>query len=241
MKRLLPALVLITAACGARTAPAQPSPTELRLPLDIHWVRNSAEYRAAAFQTYRAASERIRAAADSLEPGTWAVILDADETVLDNSEYQRRLAERNASFDNETWNAWVREEAATEVPGSGAFISLVRSLGGRVAIVTNRDEVVCPDTRRNLDALGIRVDVMLCRQPGPSDKNPRFQSVQQGTTAADLPALRVIAWVGDNIQDFPGLTQQTRTGDAAAFAEFGRRYFLIPNPMYGSFESNPHR
>ena len=241
--RLLPAALLITGACASAGAPPQPraEPGAKELPLDVHWVRNSAEYRALTMQIYRAASDRVRALADTLERGGWAVILDADETVLDNSEYQRRITLAGQSFSNDTWNAWVREAAAPPTPGATGFIALVRSLGGRIAIVTNRDEEVCPPTRRNLERLGIVVDVVLCRQPGPSDKNPRFAAVREGSASADLPPLRVVLWVGDNIQDFPGLTQELRNAPEDAFAEFGRTWFVIPNPMYGSFESNPHR
>ena len=82
--------------------------------------------------------------------------------------------------------------------------------------------------------------MLLCQPPGPSDKNPRFQRVQQGTAAPGVPALTVVAWVGDNILDFPALTQSARD-DAAALANFGVRWFVLPNPMYGSWERLPDR
>jgi acid phosphatase len=211
------------------------------LPRDVHWFRNSAEYRAIAIQTFGAASARLRELASSHARGGWAVILDADETVLDNSEYQRRLALGGGTFASDTWNAWVREEAAVAVPGAAGFIRAVRELGGRVAIVTNRDDEVCDATRANLRRLSIEVDVVLCRQLGVSDKNPRFAAVTGGSAAAGLPALVVLLWVGDNVQDFPGLTQDVRAQGEAAFDAFGRTWFVLPNPMYGSWERNPAR
>jgi predicted secreted acid phosphatase len=81
---------------------------------------------------------------------------------------------------------------------------------------------------------------VLCQAPGESDKNPRFRRVQSGTAAPGVPALTVVAWFGDNILDFPGLSQASRE-DPAALAEFGRRYFVLPNPMYGSWTQNPPR
>lgn len=214
-----------------------PEASATALPNDVRWVRSSAEHDALFLQVYRVAEARVRDLATTRRPGTWAVILDADETVLDNSEYQRRLARTGTSFDSDTWNAWVREEAAGVLPGAADFMAAVSDLGGRVAIVTNRDDVVCDATRANLRALGLRPDVVLC-QTGPSDKNPRFTSVRDGTTPAGLPPLEVLVWVGDNIQDFPGLTQAARP-DAAALAPFGERYFILPNPMYGSWERLP--
>jgi predicted secreted acid phosphatase len=120
-----------------------------------------------------------------------------------------------------------------------AFISAVKHLGGRVAIVTNRVESVCGPTRRNLVAVGVDADVVLCRLPGPSAKEGRFRAVQEGTTPAGLPPLRVVAWVGDNVGDFPGGSQALAEADADALIDYGVRFFVVPNPMYGSWESNP--
>jgi predicted secreted acid phosphatase len=80
---------------------------------------------------------------------------------------------------------------------------------------------------------------MLCAPVGgPSDKGPRFEAVARGTTPVGLPPLEVVAFVGDNIRDFPGLGQAIRAQPDAAFAPFGTRFFLLPNAMYGSWERN---
>ncbi|MBK5186737.1 MAG: hypothetical protein JJD97_00755 [Gemmatimonadaceae bacterium] len=165
----------------------------------------------------------------------WAVILDADETVLDNSEYQRQLAVAHASFSAKSWTAWVNERAAVAIPGAPAFTTLVHSLGGRVVIVTNRSLSECDPTRANLRSVGIDADLVVCQPPGEGNKNPRFERVEKGTAAPGVPALTVIAWLGDNIQDFPSLAQAVRN-DSTALGQFGKRFFIIPNPMYGSWE-----
>jgi predicted secreted acid phosphatase len=78
---------------------------------------------------------------------------------------------------------------------------------------------------------------MLCRPDGgPSDKNPRFEAVMNGRTAAGSAPLDIVAFVGDNILDFPQLSQAIKTRGEAAFSEFGVRFFLVPNPMYGSWQ-----
>lgn len=236
-------LAVFAGACATAPAPSAVSdPAEVRTqPNDVHWVRSAAEHRAIFIQTFGHATERVRALATGRQRGSWAVILDADETVLDNSEYQRRLAERGGSFDIDTWNAWVREAAADTLPGAAGFIRTVRELGGRVAIVTNRDDVVCDPTRRNLRDLGVIVDVVLCQTAGESGKDGRFRAVADGTTNAGLPRLDVIAFVGDNIQDFPSTTQQIRDAGPSAFDRFGHDWFIVPNPMYGSWERLPAR
>lgn len=202
-------------------------------------MRTAAEHRALFVQVYRAASDRVRELAATRAAGTWAVILDADETILDNSTYQRRRAAEGLGFSPETWDGWVREAQATALPGAADFLTLVRSLGGRIAIVTNRDDIVCAETRRNIDAVGLATDVVLCRVNGLSDKNPRFDAVREGRAASGLGPLDVVMWLGDNIQDFPALSQDLRRAPDDAFARFGRTYFVLPNPMYGSWERLP--
>jgi 5'-nucleotidase (lipoprotein e(P4) family) len=204
----------------------------------VHWWRNSAERTAVFLQTYRVAGERLRELAAREQRGTWAVIMDADETVIDNSPYQLRRASVNEGYTAESWAAWVNERAAAATPGAVEFTRLVHDLGGRVAIVTNRDDPLCPATRENLRAVNVMADVVLCRPAGQSDKNPRFQAVASGT-GTGLPALKVLMWVGDNIQDFPNLTQEARTRAPQSFEAFGRNYIVLPNPMYGSWERNP--
>jgi predicted secreted acid phosphatase len=63
--------------------------------------------------------------------------------------------------------------------------------------------------------------------------------VTQGAAAPGLPPLQLVLWLGDNIQDFPNLDQTLRAKPDEAFADFGVLYFVIPNPMYGSWERNP--
>lgn len=237
-------LALALSACAGGPAPATPAPqadeaAEPVIPPGLLWVRTAAEHRAVYAEVYGLATAAVEKAAAGRAAGSWAVILDADETVLDNSLYQLRRAQAGLGYSPESWNAWVREAAAPALPGSAAFIRRVHALGGRVAIVTNRDEDVCDATRANLRDVGVEADVVLCKAPGESRKESRFQAVQQGTTPAGLPPMDVLAWVGDNIQDFPGGEQAWRDGTLPD--AFGTRWFALPNPMYGSWQGNPIR
>lgn len=207
-------------------------------PQALHWVRASAEHRAVLLQSYLGAQARLRELAAPHARGTWAVSMDADETVLDNSLYFQRQAERGYLNFTRNWPDFVREAIAPALPGALEFTRLVRELGGRVVIVTNRAEALCPDTRRNLENAGIQVDAVLCRPPGSEDKNPRFAAIEQGVEG--LPPMRVVMWVGDNIQDFPGMVQpQAVAAPDSAYREFGRSWWILPNPIYGSWERNP--
>ncbi len=229
--------VLLGACANAPLAPTAPAAAALPPPTPestgLHWFRDAAEQRVIYLEIYRMAASSVRVQSAGLAPRSWGVILDVDETILDNSDYNKRTHE---AFDKATWATWVNEKHATLLPGTREFIRSVQDLNGRVVLVTNRDESACAVTEANLKALGITYDLILCDKAGDQDKNSRFEAVQTGATGA-LPAIKVLAWVGDNIKDFPKLSQQS-VGDLEAF---GARYFVLPNPMYGSWVGNPYR
>ena len=242
-------LVILVVTSGCRTAgpaappatpttpPATPAGPAVPIPASIRWVRQSAEHRAVFVQTYRIATAYVEREAARRDPGTWAVALDADETVIDNSVYQLERARQGLPFTPESWAAWTHRREAVPLPGALAFLSRVRALGGRIAIITNRTQAQCPDTEAVFHAYGLAYDVMLCRSHDePADKNARLRSVVEGTTSANLPPLELVAVLGDNIQDFPGKSQAIRKQGDEAFAEFGAGFFVLPNPIYGSWE-----
>jgi 5'-nucleotidase (lipoprotein e(P4) family) len=205
----------------------------------LRWTRDSAEHRALDLQVYKAATAHVEQEAARRPSGGWAVVLDADETVIDNSVYQVERERANLPFDAPSWHAWTQRREAVPLPGARAFLARLRELGGRIAIVTNRSVSECPDTEAVFRAHDLAFDVILCKpDAGPGDKNPRFEAVAKGTTPAGLPPLEIVAFVGDNIQDFPSLSQAIRKQGDDAFADFGVRFFALPNPMYGSWERN---
>jgi 5'-nucleotidase (lipoprotein e(P4) family) len=250
----IPGFYLVELTSGPNAAPVTTARARLKLacdgtcesvlpiqPIDegLKWYRRSAERRAATLQAYGLATSVLNQKVADGVPAQWGVILDADETILNNSAYQQARLDLGVGFSPGSWTAWVNQKAATAIDGTAAFTHEVQALGGRVVIVTNRKAVIeCPQTEANLQAVGVVYDAILC-QTDVSDKNPRFAAVAAGTAVAGMPALSVVMFVGDNIQDFPHLTQDIRTQDASAFAAFGDSYILVPNPMYGSFDKNP--
>ena len=197
----------------------------------------SCGYHAALWQVYRLATATIESEARARAAGTWAVVLDADETVISNVTYQAERARQRLPYPQESWHAWVLRREATPLPGAAAFLSRARTLGGRIAIVTNRLQSECPDTEAVFKTHGLAYDVMLCRADGAaSDKNPRFEAVAARRTSIGSSALEIVAFVGDNILDFPGLSQETKAQGDAGFSAFGARFFIVPNSMYGSWQ-----
>jgi 5'-nucleotidase (lipoprotein e(P4) family) len=245
MRRIVFFLALVgsASACATAAVPAtqQPVPaTSTQVSGGIRWFAAAAEQRAAYLQAYRYATATLERRAEGLPAGSWAVILDADETVIDNSPYEIQQARIGVPYDSASWDAWVKRGAARALPGAVAFTSRVHALGGRVVIVTNRDQQYCGVTRDNIIRVGVPADEVLCRTDRANgSKDPRFDAVQAGTAPSTLPPLNVLLWVGDNIQDFPHLSQAIRTAPDSALAGFGERYIVLPNPMYGSWEGNP--
>ncbi|HET8649144.1 MAG TPA: HAD family acid phosphatase [Gemmatimonadales bacterium] len=232
-------LLALLAACAPSGTTVNPTPTpvaaraDTAVPGAIRWVQHSAEHRALYLQVYRNATAAIEHSADTVS-GAWGVVLDADETVIDNSAFELQQAVSHQPYSEDAWAVWVRKRAATALPGAVGFINRAHALGGRVIIVTNRADSLCADTQANLVSAGIRADAVLCKAVGESGKQRRFDAVLQGT--AGLPPLQVLAWVGDNIQDFPHLSQAISQQPDSAFGNFGHTYFMLPNPMYGSWQ-----
>jgi 5'-nucleotidase (lipoprotein e(P4) family) len=235
-------LALLLLACATGTTPtpsaAPAAPTASSgLPDDIAWVEDSAEYEAAVYQAFALATARVDALSAGRAPGSWAVSLDADETVLSNLGYELELEDHSHGFQEHSWRGWVARAKATAIPGATAFLAHVQQLGGKVLIVTNRDEDQRAPTEANLRAAGVPFDLVLMRpQPDASQKEPRWQAVEAGTAAPGMAAMKILLWVGDNIQDFPDLDQSLHGKPASAYAAFGDRYIVIPNPMYGSWK-----
>ena len=238
--------------------------------LAVLWIRTSAEFRSSAEGTYRTALQALRQGlADSgwsAEPSQYggfsalppAVIMDIDDTVLDNSEAQRRAALRDPCTTGFTaiWDAWVAERAAPAVPGAAAFIRAARELQdaeGRpvhIFFITNREcaaragsDASCPqksDTLANLRTLGLDVPTlesdMMLRSERPEWVGEKLLRRQQ--VAAEY---RIVLNLGDDLADFiPGVREQTPPERELARCRhrdwWGARWFVIPNPMYGSWQ-----
>lgn len=222
----------------------------------VAWVQTSVEYRTLAEQTYRAAADRLD---EALKERNWdalvpeergnaatglkpAVVLDVDETVLDNSPYQARLVRDGKEYDEVTWDQWVAEKKAKPVPGVVDFAKAANAKGVTLLYISNRAEHLQEATIANLKAVGLPVaddSVFLglgtfvegCEQNG-SEKNCRRRLAGQ--------KYRVLMQFGDQIGDFVQVTANTREGRDALYAEyndwFGERWFMLPNPTYGSWE-----
>ncbi len=229
---------LVVAAFGLgslATLQGQSAPTAQSL--EIKFVRDSAEYVTITRQTYRLAGDSVRRAAQTAGRTPWAVVLDLDETVLDNSTYQLERAAYGLPFESVSWTAWTERREAASVPGVAEFIATVRQAGGHVAWISNRNTTVANATRANLQTLGVwNDDDRLCLQVD-SQHTKRMRRAEvvtgSGNCAWSGTAMKVAAFVGDQMGDFPAADENIP--DTGSDAAFGRTCFLLPNPMYGDW------
>jgi 5'-nucleotidase (lipoprotein e(P4) family) len=249
-------ILLASGACASRTAPpsAAPAaaPAKAALPDSVVWFRTSVEYRAVTTQAYRLAALMLdRAIADRAwtaaheQTGDFAskppaVILDVDETVLDNSESQERDIREGAAYTEARWAEWCAERRATPIPGALEFTRAAAAKGVTVFYVTNRDRALEPATRDNLAKYGFPLDsgrdTVLTKDEQPewaSDKSSRRRLV-----ARDF---RILLLIGDDFGDFVagarGTMAARRALDESNAAMWGVKWIALPNPMYGSWKT----
>jgi len=240
--------VATAASPAAAPAAATPAPRDTHEQLNAAlWMQTSVEYRMVCESAYRTAAAALDAA---LADRTWsaaveqsgdatdlppAVILDLDETVLDNSRFEGEQALRRQPYTPALWTEWVRLRRAALVPGAKAFLDELRQRGVAVYFVTNRSADEEADTLANLVALGIDAsaeNVMCLRENGwTSDKTVRRQLV--------AATHRIVLLVGDDLGDF--IPARLPVAERAAAAEryaawWGTRWIVLPNPAYGSWE-----
>ena len=211
--------------------------------LAIKYMRDAEEYAALARQVYRMAGEAVARTAPAVGRQAWAVILDIDETALDNSTYELERSAYGLPFEPASWNAWVRRREAGPVPGAAAFVAAVRQAGGHVAWITNRDAVTRDATRENLQSVKLWADDdRLCLQNDPQHtKRARRAEAASGKGAcawSGVP-MRVLAFIGDQMTDFP--ESDEHVPDTGTDAAFGRTCFLLPNSMYGAWTTKVTR
>ena len=204
-------------------------PKAARFSSALNWVTKSREYKAVCLQTYANAWEKVAAAAKK-QKGPWAIVMDLDETVLDNSGYQRRLETSGEAYSQESWEKWVIEEKSGLVPGAKEFIAKVRNLPrGRIIFISNRYARNTEPSRANLQKLGIAEDndIYLLRKDRADLKNIRQKEVLKGTGRMKKHgAFKVLAWFGDAAHDVPDDPK----------LKWGIHKFMIPNPVYGNWD-----
>jgi 5'-nucleotidase (lipoprotein e(P4) family) len=209
----------------------------------ILYMQKAAEYRALAYQAFNIA--RMQLDADEKDRKKLpkaerrkqrAVVVDVDETVLDNSPAQVVQVKNRLPFIQENWTAWINMRRAKAIPGAIDFLNYASRKGARIFYVTNRIEVEKQPTIDNLKTLGfpdVSAETVLVKT-GESSKEARRRSI--------LQTYRIAILMGDNLDDLSNVFE--RKAIDARFAEvdktremFGRKFIVLPNAMYGTWEN----
>ncbi len=218
----------------------------------VAWMQKSAEYRLMTQQTYRYALTQLT---NGVHDRKWtadeyqilqggyehkppAVILDLDETVLDNSPYNARMIMHGTPFSLASWNAWCNEEKADAIPGALEFVKGAEGMGVKVFYLSNREDEVRDATIRNLNQLGFTADEnnVLTKNDEAGrgdDKLSRRASVAESH--------RVVLLIGDSMSDLcegMDVPNTKRRNELAALKSdmLGTRWIMLPNPAYGSWQ-----
>jgi acid phosphatase len=247
---------------GAEPQPAPPcavNPNERGFDANLY-MQTAAEYRACCLQTYQWMAERLRSrlAALSTEGLPPAVVMDLDETVLDNSAFESYLYLKCRNYIPAEWDDWADKhpDEVRLVPGAKNFIATAEQLGVTVVYISNRKAKLKDATIQALKNNGVSTkDIdgrLLLRQDNadplqdPDNKTARRQEAQA--------KYRVLAYAGDNLRDFseefkvPKLADEDRAGQQSAITErlgnvekaayhWGADWFILPNPVYGEWQN----
>jgi acid phosphatase len=241
------------APVAAAPAPTTPADDNLNA---VAWSQTAIEHDLIFVQTYRDAQARLLAAladkqwdalpkddratpAKDLKP---AVVLDIDETVLDNSPYQARLIKNGGEYNEADWAAWCNEQRARALPGVVEFTQFAAKHGIAVIYISNRAKDLDQATLANLRKAGLPVSgpeaflglgtfVEDCEQIG-TEKGCRRQLISH--------KYRVLMQFGDQIGDFVTVLANNASGRQKAMQPYldwiGTRWFVLPNPTYGAWE-----
>jgi len=216
--------------------------------LSTLFVQRSAEYQGLCQQIYRNAAQQLttlldsaqRSSPEELRKRPPAVVLDLDETVLDNSPYAGWQIRHGAAYHSFSWQAWVQKAEATAVPGVQDYLLLAQQLGIKVIFISNRKRSQWKATHQNLGALNLPVDGLdsLLLRHNNSDKQARRDSVKLRYT--------VLQWVGDNLLDMEGFKSRLSEEERDQVIQreghrLGRDWILLPNPVYGPWEDLWHQ
>ncbi len=211
----------------------------------VLYMQKAGEYRALAYQAFNVAQMQLNADFEKKNlkklpkaerKRTRAVVVDIDETVLDNSPQQAFSIKNRIPFDLKVWYAWGEKREAKAIPGAVDFLRYANSKDVRVFYISNRDEVQRQATIDNLKAVGF---------PDVSDETVLLRQTESGKEARRRAVLRnhrIVLLIGDNLDDLSMDFEKKSIADRFAEVDkaremFGRKFIVLPNAMYGTWES----
>ena len=200
----------------------------------------AAEYRALCYQAYNIAHFRLEQQLQQPHDHPLAIITDIDETLLNNSPNSVQQSLSGKDFDSQSWYEWTSKASADTVPGALNFLKYASANGVSIYYITNREEKERVGTVQNLQRFNFpdADNVHLLPRQVTSSKEIRRQQVMKDYT--------VVLLLGDNLGDFSDLfdkrSEEVRMDNTNKVAPlFGSKFIVLPNPVYGDWESVLYR
>ena len=200
------------------------------------WYQNAAEVDALYQQGYNVATSKLKELLKQPTSKPYSIVLDIDETVLSNIPFQAKMVKDGTAFNPKLWDEWVQKAEATPVAGAKEFLQFADKNKVQIYYVSDRTDSQVDATIKNLEAQGLPVqgrDHLMFKKEGDKSKEGRRQEVLKHTNLVML--------FGDNLVDFAEFSTKSESDRDKMFeqlkAEFGDKFIIFPNPMYGSWES----
>ncbi len=240
-------LIITALAMGCTAARHQPGSNDGALSLTADgklfaalFQQRAAEYKALCLQAFNIAHLRVDQALQQPESKPLAIVTDIDETVLDNSPYDVRQSLQGKDYEQQSWEQWTGLSQADTIPGALPFLKYAASKGVKIFYLTNRAEAERKGTLANLVRFGFpdaTNDHLILKQT-VSSKESRRQTIAE--------THNIIMLMGDNLADFSALFDKKPEDERVkntylSAAEFGKRFIVLPNPVYGDWENAAYK
>lgn len=206
------------------------------------WMQNAGEYKALTIQAYQLAQIRLaQILTQEVSEKPRAIVLDIDETVLDNSPYQAYQIENKKNFNQEDWNKWTRLALAEPIAGALNFLNFTKNNGVEIFYVSNRSEAERVPTLENLQKKNFPYadNDHLILKTDKSSKESRRQKLSE--------KYNIVLFFGDNLSDFSDMYYYNNDGKTSSEKVlehpelFGSKFIILPNAMYGDWESSIYK
>lgn len=238
MKKLIFILVIVVSIINACTNENKNlnEPSQEHLINAVTWYQHSAEMKAIYYQSFNLAKiQLLKNKANSENTKPKAVVVDIDETMLDNSPFEAKCIETGKPYSKESWNKWVSQIAAIALPGAKDFSKFAEENDIEIFYISNRSVKNFDVTLQNLKNEGFAFadSSHLLLKTNESSKKARRAIASEN--------YEIILLIGDNLGDFSDIFEDRANNFGFDTVEkmkeeFGKRYIILPNPMYGAWE-----
>ncbi len=246
MKCILIPFILLTAVLAkgqtAQSLPETQSNTNDKFLMAVAWYQYSAEMEALYYQAFNIATLRLDEALAADTAGKpLAIIVDIDETMLNNSPFEAAILNNGETFQS-GWSSWVAGSNAKALPGALEFAKYAQSRKADIFYITNRTDLERAATLKNLQNVGYPFadDNHLVTRGDQSFSNGNTSS-KEGRRIKVAEKYEIALLIGDNLNDFSVIFEdrETNNGKDAVGQNrllFGKKFIVLPNPMYGAWE-----